>query len=129
MISNFFRIVHSDVPYELFQKEPKLNIGYRSKSKYYDRVYLCIEDLRQTEMPNISCPINGFLCKKFDDFEFADEYFQKMANKDKIRSAMIPVCKWCPLFLDSFVLKTYLRKIFWKGRHSFIRSDGDRKSK
>lgn len=127
MISNFFRLVYNDIPYEVFQKTPDryLNI----KPKYYDRVYLCVEDLRPTDAPNVLLPIKGFICKKFDDFEFADEYLQMMPNKDKIRSALIPVCKWCPQFLDTFVLKSYLKKIFWIGKHSFIRSDGQQRYK
>jgi hypothetical protein len=121
MISNFFRLIHNDVPYDLFQR-----IEYKEKSppKYYDRVYLCIEDLRPTGAANVSSPIKGFLCKKFDDFEFADEYLQKFPNKHDIRSTMIPICKWSPAFLDSFILNSRLRKIFWLGKHSFVRSDG-----
>ena len=125
MISNFFRIVHNDVPFDLFQK-PRDDY-LRPKPKYYDRVYLCVEDLRPSNTPNVSLPIKGFLCKKFDDFEFADEYFQKFTNKDKLRNAMIPICRWCPFFLDQIVLNIYLRKIFWVGRHSFVRSDGERR--
>lgn len=118
MISNFFRIIHNDdVNFALDHK-------YKPKPKYYDRVYLCIEDLRPTGQPNVSSPIKGFLCKKFDDFEFADEYYQQIPNKDNFRSTMIPICKWCPSFLDSFVLNSYLKKIFWIGSHHFIRSDG-----
>lgn len=127
MISNFFRLVHNDVPYELLQKTPDSYL--RPRPKYYDRVYLCVEDLRPTGAPNASLPIKGFLCKKFDDFEFADEYLQKFTNKDNLRSAMIPVCKWCPEFLDQFVLNRYLKKIFWVGRHSFVRSDGQQRYK
>lgn len=127
MISNFFRVVHNDVPFELFQKTPEVYL--QPKPKYYDRVYLCVEDLRPTGSPNVSLPIKGFLCKKFDDFEFADEYLQKFTNKENLRSAMIPVCRWCPQFLDSFVLKHYLKKIFWVGRHSFVRGDGQQRYK
>lgn len=128
MISNFFRIVYNDIPFDLFQKTPESYL--RPKPKYYDRVYLCVEDLRPSGQPNVSLPIKGFLCKKFDDFVVADEYLEeKFTNKDKLRSAMIPVCKWCPQFLDTFVLNIYLKKIFWVGRHSFVRNDGERRYK
>lgn len=126
MISNFIRLIQNDVPYELFQR---VSDRYRGPPKYYDRVYLCVEDLREINGPNATLPIKGFLCKKFDDFEFADEYFQNMPNKEKIRSAMIPVCKWSPEFLDSFVLNSYLKKIFWLNKNSFIRSDGTKRYK
>jgi hypothetical protein len=111
----FFNIVHNDVPYEIFQKLDTKNNGHHSK--YYDRVYLCVEDLRPYDIPNKNQPIRGFICKKFSDFEFADEYYQKMPNKDKIRSAMIPICKWSPAWLDSFLVGFYLKKIFWLGRN------------
>jgi hypothetical protein len=127
MIANFFRLVHSDVPYELFYKTP--DKYYNMRPKYYDRVYLCIEDLRPTGAPNVTLPIKGFLCRKFDDFEFADEYLQAFPNKDNIRSVMIPVCKWCPVFLDTFVLNSYLQKFFWIGKHSFVRNDGQERYK
>lgn len=128
MISNFFRLVHNDFPHELFER-PQLDIYNRPRPKYYDRVYLCVEDLRPNGEPNLSLPIKGFLCKKFDDFEFADEYFQKFTNKDKLRSTMIPICKWCPSFLDKFLVNYYLKKIFWIGRHSFVRNDGSSRQK
>lgn len=121
MISNFFRIIHNDVPYELFQRsDPSI---YPHK-KYYDRVYLCIEDLRPNNQANVVSPIRGFLCKKFDDFEFADDYLQTLSNKNNIRSTMIPICRWSPSFLDSFILSIRLKNIFWLGKHSFVRSDG-----
>lgn len=120
MISNFFRIIHSDdIHFALDQTNNKYKPLIR-KSKYYDRVYLCIEDLRPTGQPNVSSPIKGFLCKKFHDFEFADEYFQSMPNNDKLRSTMIPLCKWVPSFLDSFLLNIYLKKIFWIGKHNIV---------
>jgi len=111
----FFNIVHNDVPYEIFQRLDTKNNNM--PSKYYNRVYLCVEDLRPYDIPNQNLPIRGFICKKFSDFEFADEYYQKMKNKDKIRSAMIPICKWSPAWLDSFLVGIYLKKIFWLGNH------------
>ena len=89
----------------------------RHTPKYYNRVYLCVEDLRPSNKPNNNGAILGFICKKFSDFEFADEHYQKMPNKDKIRSALIPICKWSPLWLDKFILDIYLKKTFWLGRH------------
>lgn len=125
MISNFFRLVHNDVPYELFQRQPE---NYeKPRPKYYDRVYLCVEDLRPTGEPNTSHPIKGFLCKTFDDFEFADEHFQRLPNKDKIRSAIIPMCKWSPQIFDPIFLSIRLKKIFWIGKHLHVRSDGNRR--
>lgn len=102
----FFNIVHNDVPYDLFQPVEK-----RPPSKYYDRVYLCTENFT----PRDNMPITGFVCKKFSDFEFADNYFQTLPNKEKIRSAMIPICKWSPVWLDKYILNFRLKKIFWHG--------------
>lgn len=115
----FFNIVYNDVPYEIFQRIETEK--YRTKPKYYNRVYLCVEDLRPDGMPNHTGPIRGFICKKFSDFEFADEYYQKIQNHDKIRSAMIPICKWSPAWLDGFLINMYLKKMFWLGKH-YIRT-------
>jgi len=102
----FFNVVFNDVPYDIFQRS-----DIRPPSKYYDRVYLCTENLT----PNGNMSITGFVCKKFSDFEFADAYLQNIHNKDKIRSAMIPICKWSPKWLDKYILNLRLRKIFWHG--------------
>ena len=103
------RVAYNDVPFELFQREPMIP----QPSKYYDRVYLCIEDVKDSN--NDSPQIKGFICKKFDDFEYADTYAQSVI-KNKVRSAMIPICKWSPKFLDPFLLNIYLKKHFWGGK-------------
>lgn len=114
----FFSRVYSDVPYEMIHR-PNNNEIYRMPNKYYNRVYLCVEDLRPSNTPNKDLPIKGFICKEFSDFEFADEEFQIIkTKKGDIRSTMIPICKWSPRFLDRFLLDIYLKKIFWLGKHS-----------
>jgi hypothetical protein len=118
----FFRRVYSDVPYEMIHR-PDPIINYKMPSKYYNRVYLCIEDLRPEYCPNKVLPIKGFICKEFSDFEFADEEFQMIkTNKGDVRSTMIPMCRWSPRFLDRFLLDMYLKKIFWLGKHTIISS-------
>lgn len=102
-----FRLVYNDVPFELFENPMK-----NEPNKYYDRVYLCIEDVKE---PNNDAQIKGFICKKFDDFEYADTYAQSVI-KNKVRSAMIPICKWSPKFLDPFLLNMYLKQHFWGGK-------------
>lgn len=106
MIINIFKLVHNDVPFEIFQRNP-----ITPPNKYYDRVYLCMEDIPD----NNNMPINGFICKQFDDFEFAEKYLQDIKIKNR-RQAMIPICKWSPKFLDPFFLNMYLKKLFWIGK-------------
>lgn len=108
----FLNSFYNDVPHGLLQR-----IDRHPAPKYYNRVYLCIEDLTPTNVTNHNMPIRGFICKKFGDFEFADEYYQNMPNKDNIRSAMIPICKWSPSWLDKYILDFRLKKMFWLGRH------------
>jgi hypothetical protein len=115
---SFFSRVYNDVPYEMIHR-PNTDQNYRMSSKYYNRVYLCVEDLRPYNVPNKDMPIKGFVCKEFSDFEFADEEFQAIKmKKGDVRSTMIPICKWSPRFLDRFLLDIYLKKIFWLGKHS-----------
>lgn len=108
----FLNVVYNDVPYDIFQRLEK-----SPPTKYYNRVYLCTEDLTPINRSNYNMPIRGFICKKFCDFEFADEYYQNMPNKENIRSTMIPICKWSPLWFDKYILEFRLKNIFWLGKH------------
>jgi len=113
--------IYSDVPYEIIHRTNN-NQTYKMPSKYYNRVYACTEDLRQYNKANDSSPIQGFICKEFSDFEFADEYLcLKTKNNSNIRHALIPICKWSPKCIDKFLLDIYLKKIFWIGKHSIRR--------
>lgn len=111
----FFNIVYNDIPYDIFQP-----LERQPPSKYYNRVYLCTEKVTTKNTDN-NFPIHGFVCKKFSDFEFADNYLHTIHNKDKIRSAMIPICKWSPAWLDKYILNFRLKKMFWLGKHSIYK--------
>lgn len=104
--SSFFRVVYNDVPVDILQRDPI------KPNKYYDRVYVCIEE------PNESSAIKGFMCKKFSDYENANKYVEGVIQNKNVRKAMIPICRWSPKFLDPFLLNMYLKKTFWGGKIS-----------
>jgi hypothetical protein len=88
---------------------------------WYDRVYLCYEDI---EKPNTYSSIRGFNCYKFDSFEKADSssrllLFQR--NNEK-RHTMIPICKWVPNLFDKYILNHKLKNKYWLGKISIYRS-------
>lgn len=87
------------------------------KSTWYNRVYLCYEDVRHNQ-PNDSLPIKGFKCYRYNSFENADYMFKKEPNKENIRHTMIPICKWVPQIFDKYILNWKLRNIYWLGKHT-----------
>lgn len=117
----FFKRVYNDVPYDIIHGRPTLD--NRDPNKYYDRVYLCTEDLGSNTESNKCLPIKGFVCKEFADFEFAakEQMLLKLKYGD-IRSAMIPLCRWTPRIFDAFLLDMYLKKKFWGGRIRMYRN-------
>lgn len=117
----FFKRVYNDVPYEIIHQ--KNSFDNRMPNKYYDRVYLCTEDLGPKGEPNKCLPIKGFVCKEFSDFEFADTEAQLLKLKyGDIRSTMIPLCRWMPRILDAFLLNMYLKRTFWGGKIKMYRN-------
>lgn len=107
---SFFKVAYNDVPFELIQRGP-------IKPNYYDRVYVCIEELKNNQ-PNNCEPIKGFICKKFSDYETANKYVESVTTNKNRRNTMIPICRWSPKFLDPFLLNMYLKKTFWGGKIS-----------
>lgn len=91
-------------------------------SKWYNRVYLCYEDIRHNE-PNNSLPIKGFNCYKYNSFKNADlgwNNHRLELNKMNIRVTMIPICKWVPQILDKYILNWKLINIYWLGKHKIV---------
>ena len=116
----FFKRVYNDVPYEIIQKN---NFQGKIPNEYYDRVYLCSEDLGSTAEPNKCLPIRGFVCKEFSDFEFAESEVRLLKLKyGDVRTTIIPLCKWTPRIFDAFFLNMYLKKVFWGGKIRMYRN-------
>lgn len=89
---------------------------------WYDRVYLCYEDLCYNQ-PNDSLPIKGFNCYKYNSFKNADYGWDSHIhipefNKMNIRHTMIPMCKWMPEVFDKYILNWKLRNMYWLGKHT-----------
>lgn len=99
-----------------------LNEIYINKhsNNWYDRVYLCYEDVPQDQQ-NVSLPIKGFKCYRYNSFENADSgwnNYRKEYNNINIRSTMIPICKWVPNIFDKYILNWKLRNMYWLGKHT-----------
>ena len=89
-------------------------------TNWYNRVYLCYEDVRHNQ-PNDSLPIKGFRCYKYNSFENADYGWNNHSpefNKMNIRHTMIPICKWVPQIFDKYILNWKLRNMYWLGKHT-----------
>lgn len=96
------------------------NVRHKCSGDWYDRVYLCYEDIVH-KTPNNSLPIKGFKCYKYNSFENADAGWDKDIseyNKMSIRVTMIPICKWVPQVFDNYILNWKLRNIYWLGKHT-----------
>jgi len=109
---------HLDLNTEL---EVLTEVRNKCSSNWYDRVYLCYEDVPHKQ-PNDSLPITGFKCFKYNSFENADAGWHKDRhefNKMTIRVTMIPICKWVPQVFDKYILNWQLRDIYWLGKHTF----------
>ncbi len=82
-----------------------------SNNNFYNNVYLCTQN---NYIGNTA--IDGFNCKKFDDFEKARDYYNNLPNDVKIkrRICFIPVFKYAPMSYDKFILINQLRENYWK---------------
>lgn len=95
-------------------------INYEYGSNWYNRVYLCYEDVHHNQ-PNDSLPIKGFNCYKYNSFKNADygwNIHRPEFNKMNIRHTMIPICKWVPQIFDKYILNWKLRNMYWLGKHT-----------
>ena len=102
------------------------------EGNWYNRVYLCWEDTN-FDKPHTVNPVKGFNCYKYDSFEAADNVWQNTVSnkyKDmKIRSTIIPVCKWIPQIFDEYVINKQLRKMYWLEKNTFGIGDNNRLNK
>ena len=108
---------HLDLNVEL---EVLSEVRNKCSSNWYDRVYLCYEDVPHNQ-PNDSLPIKGFKCYKYNSFENADAGWNKDRpefNKMYIRVTMLPMCKWVPEIFDKYILNWKLRNMYWLGKHT-----------
>ena len=88
---------------------------------WYNRVYLCWEDTN-FDKPVTYNPIKGFNCYKYNSFTAADNAWNTslVEHKNmKVRSTIIPVCKWIPSIFDEYVISRQLKKMYWLEKHSF----------
>jgi hypothetical protein len=88
-------------------EQPKKN----PNNNWFDSVYLCIQNSKASDPL-----IDGFKCYKFNNFNEADNYYNKNFDESKNthRHTMIPVCKWTPFRFHKFVLNYKLLSLFWK---------------
>lgn len=90
-----------------------------NNNKWFDRVYLCYEDVSNKES-NSNSYIKGFNCYRYKNFESANNahnrYRMFNINID-IRHKMIPICKYIPEIFDRYFLDYYLINTYWLGKH------------
>ena len=91
----------------------------KCSSNWYDRVYLCYEDVPHNK-PNNSLPIKGFKCYKYNSFENADAGWDNVISlqKNDIRHTMLPICRWVPIIFDRYILDWKLKNMYWSGKHT-----------
>jgi hypothetical protein len=113
---------HIDLNTEL---EVLAEVRNKCSSNWYDRVYLCYEDVPNNQ-PNNSLPIKGFKCYKYNSFENADNGWDNVISlqKNDIRHTMIPICKWVPVIFDRYILNWKLKNMYWLGKHTIGISNG-----
>jgi len=114
---------HIDLNTEL---EVLAEVRNKCSSNWYDRVYLCYEDVPHNQ-PNNSLPIKGFKCYKYNSFENADARWNKDLpeyNTMPIRHTMIPICRWVPAIFDRYILNWKLKNMYWLGKHTIGISNG-----
>jgi hypothetical protein len=100
-------------------------IRNKCSSNWYDRVYLCYEDVPHNQ-PNNSLPIKGFKCYKYNSFENADAGWDNVISlqKNDIRHTMLPICRWVPVIFDRYILDWKLKNMYWLGKHTIGISNG-----
>ena len=91
----------------------------KCSSNWYDRVYLCYEDVPHGQ-PNNSLPIKGFKCYKYNSFENADRGWDNVISlqKSNLRHTMLPICRWVPVIFDRYILNWKLKNMYWLGKHT-----------
>lgn len=96
---------------ELMMEQSKKNNNNNNNNNWFDTVYLCIQKSEASHQF-----IDGFKCYKFNNFNEADDYYNKnfIESKNTHRHTMIPVCKWTPFRFHKFVLNYKLLNLFWK---------------
>ena len=83
--------------------------------KWYNKVYLCVEKRGDKKM------INGFICYICNSFEDANSYSKKMNfDKEDKRTAIVPMCKWVPIYFHKYILNKTLQKIYWNNSISIF---------
>jgi hypothetical protein len=113
---------HLDLNTEL---EILAEVRNKCSSNWYDRVYLCYEDVPHNQ-PNNSLPIKGFKCYKYNSFENADNGWDNVISlqKNDIRHTMLPICRWVPVIFDRYILDWKLKNMYWLGKHTIGISNG-----
>jgi len=113
---------HIDINTEL---EILDEVRNKCSSNWYDRVYLCYEDVPHNQ-PNNSLPIKGFKCYKYNSFENADAGWDNVISlqKNDIRHTMLPICRWVPVIFDRYILDWKLKNMYWLGKHTIGISNG-----
>jgi hypothetical protein len=113
---------HIDLNTEL---EVLAEVRNKCSSNWYDRVYLCYEDVPNNQ-PNNSLPIKGFKCYKYNSFENADNGWDNVISlqKNDIRHTMLPICRWVPVIFDRYILNWKLKNMYWLGKHTIGISNG-----
>ncbi len=113
---------HIDLNTEL---EILAEVRNKCSSNWYDRVYLCYEDVPNNQ-PNNSLPIKGFKCYKYNSFENADAGWDNVISlqKNDIRHTMLPICRWVPVIFDRYILDWKLKNMYWLGKHTIGISNG-----
>ena len=110
---------YSQNQYSNTELEPLYVINDINRDNWYNRVYLCYEDVSHN-YPNDSLPIKGFNCYRYNSFVNADAGWNRDVNKldMNIRVTMIPMCKWVPPMFDRLILNWKLRNMYWLGKHT-----------
>ena len=113
---------HLDLNTEL---EILAEVRNKCSSNWYDRVYLCYEDVPNNQ-PNNSLPIKGFKCYRYNSFENADNGWDNVISlqKNDIRHTMLPICRWVPVIFDRYILNWKLKNMYWLGKHTIGISNG-----
>jgi hypothetical protein len=113
---------HIDLNTEL---EVLAEVRNKCSSNWYDRVYLCYEDVPNNQ-PNNSLPIKGFKCYKYNSFENADNGWDNVISlqKNDIRHTILPICRWVPVIFDRYILNWKLKNMYWLGKHTIGISNG-----
>ena len=107
---------HIDLNTEL---EVLAEVRNKCSSNWYDRVYLCYEDVPHNQ-PNNSLPIKGFKCYRYNSFENADNGWDNVISlqKNDIRHTILPICRWVPVIFDRYILNWKLKNMYWLGKHT-----------